>query len=280
MADNIAYIHSNKLAKYNYKYYGKDGSIYIGQKDGRLKKQIISTQADPVDVSLTWGNITGNILNQGDLVTYVTDLIAAITLDDLADVTITTPAAGDVLTYDAVNNIWVNLPGGGGVTTFSAGTTGLTPVAPTAGAVTLGGVLNVVNGGTGVSTVPANGRLLIGNGTGYTVAPLTAGTGISIATGAGSITITNSDRGSSQDIFKNIASPFQTTITADNNNDTLTIIGGTGIGIATNAGTDTITITNTQPGATYTGRIGDVNIDGNNEISTVATFSGFLLMGG
>ena len=145
---------------------------------------------------------------------------------------------------------------------------------------TWSGLLPISRGGTGVSTVPANGQLLIGNGTGYTVATLTASTGISIANGAGSISITNSDRGSSQNIFKNIASPLQSTIVADNNNDTLTIIGGTGISISTNAGTDELTITNTQPGATYTGRIGDVNIDGNNEISTVATFSGFLLMGG
>jgi hypothetical protein len=193
MADNIAYIHSNKLAKYNYKYYGKDGSIYVGQKDGRLKKQVVSTAADPIDISLTWGNITGDILNQTDLVSYVTNLIAAITLDDLADVTITTPVAGDVLTYDAINNIWINAPGGGGggVTTFSAGTTGFTPNVPTAGAVVLAGTLNVANGGTGLSTIPTNGQLLIGNGTGYTLSTITAGPGISVTNAVGSITINN-----------------------------------------------------------------------------------------
>jgi hypothetical protein len=41
----------------------------------------------------------------------------------------------------------------GGVSTFSAGSTGLTPSAATGGAVTLGGVLNVTNGGTGASTL-------------------------------------------------------------------------------------------------------------------------------
>lgn len=39
-----------------------------------------------------------------------------------------------------------------GVTTFSAGTTGLTPSASSSGAITLGGILNVLNGGTGSST--------------------------------------------------------------------------------------------------------------------------------
>jgi hypothetical protein len=42
--------------------------------------------------------------------------------------------------------------GGGGVTTFSAGTTGLTPNTATSGAVTLGGTLAVANGGTGSAT--------------------------------------------------------------------------------------------------------------------------------
>jgi hypothetical protein len=41
---------------------------------------------------------------------------------------------------------------GAGVASISAGTTGLTPSTPTAGAVVLGGVLNVANGGTGTST--------------------------------------------------------------------------------------------------------------------------------
>ena len=54
---------------------------------------------------------------------------------------------------------------------------------------TLGGTLNIANGGTGLSTTPSNGYLLIGNGTNYTSTTLTAGSGISITNGAGSITI-------------------------------------------------------------------------------------------
>jgi hypothetical protein len=47
--------------------------------------------------------------------------------------------------------------GGGGVTSFSAGTTGLTPSTGTTGAVTLAGTLAVANGGTGATTA-ANAR--------------------------------------------------------------------------------------------------------------------------
>jgi hypothetical protein len=51
------------------------------------------------------------------------------------------------------------------------------------------GILPVANGGTGVSTTPANGQILIGNGTGYTVANITAGANVSISNSAGGITI-------------------------------------------------------------------------------------------
>jgi hypothetical protein len=69
-----------------------------------------------------------------------------------------------------------------------------------AGSVSLAvsGVLPVTVGGTGVnaSTV-TDGQLLIGNdaANGFSVAALTAGTGISIANGAGSVTITNTSPG-------------------------------------------------------------------------------------
>lgn len=42
-----------------------------------------------------------------------------------------------------------------GVTTFSAGTTGLTPSSATSGAITLAGTLNILNGGTGQTTALA-----------------------------------------------------------------------------------------------------------------------------
>lgn len=68
----------------------------------------------------------------------------------------------------------------------------------------------------------------------------TAGTGISVS----GTTITNNDRGSSQNIFKNIAVSGQSTVVADSNNDTVTLANGTGITITTNSTTDTITVTN------------------------------------
>ena len=77
--------------------------------------------------------------------------------------------AGHVLTYDVNGNaIWA---------------------APTNSANTISGVVPVANGGTGLSSVPANGQILIGNGSGFTLATLTAGTGITITNTSGTITI-------------------------------------------------------------------------------------------
>lgn len=54
------------------------------------------------------------------------------------------------------------------------------------------GVTPVINGGTGLSTIPTNGQLLIGNGTGYTLNTLGYGAGITVTNAAGAITVANS----------------------------------------------------------------------------------------
>ena len=60
---------------------------------------------------------------------------------------------------------------------------------------TIAGTLPIANGGTNTTSVPANGQLLIGNGTGYTVANLTAGTGMTITNTAGGITLSAPENG-------------------------------------------------------------------------------------
>jgi len=80
-----------------------------------------------------------------------------------------------------------------------------------------------------------------------------AGSGIGVAYSSGTATVTNTDKGSSQNIFKNIAVSGQSTIIADNNDDTLTLVAGNAIVITTDNTTDTVTIasTYTPPTVSY-----------------------------
>ena len=105
-----------------------------------------------------------------------------------------------------------------------------------------------LSAGTGISYDNSTG--VITNSAPDQTVVLTAGTGITTSGTYPNFTITNSDRGSSQNIFKNIAVSGQSTIVADGNNDTLTVASGTGISLATNATSDTLTITNTAPDQT------------------------------
>jgi hypothetical protein len=68
---------------------------------------------------------------------------------------------GKYLTTNGFDTSWATIPTGG-VTTFSAGTTGLTPATATSGAVTLGGTLAVANGGTGVTSSTGSGDNVLG----------------------------------------------------------------------------------------------------------------------
>jgi len=67
--------------------------------------------------------------------------------------------------------------------TFSGG-----PVTDS-GVITMAGTLGISSGGTGLGATPTNGQLLIGNGTGFTLATLTQGANVTITAGTGSITI-------------------------------------------------------------------------------------------
>ena len=97
----------------------------------------------------------------------------------------------------SANPSWATVSGAGTVTSVDAsgGSTGLTfsggPIT-VLGTLTLGGTLGVANGGTALGTTPANGQLLIGNGTGYALATLTAGSNITITNSAGGISIASS----------------------------------------------------------------------------------------
>ena len=57
------------------------------------------------------------------------------------------------------------------------------------------GTLPYTRGGTGLTATPANGQLLIGNGSGFSLGTITAGTNITVTNASGGITISSSGGG-------------------------------------------------------------------------------------
>jgi len=91
-------------------------------------------------------------------------------------------ANGYLLGSDGTTASWVAAPASG-VTSFSAGTTGLTPSSATTGAVTLAGTLAIANGGTNSTATATAGGAAYGTGTAYAVTA--AGTAGQVLTSAG-----------------------------------------------------------------------------------------------
>ena len=72
---------------------------------------------------------------------------------------------------------------------LSGSYTGITGVGTIAAGTWNGSTIGIGYGGTGLTATPTNGQLAIGNGTGYTLSTLTAGTNVSISNTSGGITI-------------------------------------------------------------------------------------------
>ena len=105
-------------------------------------------------------------------------------------------------------------------------------------------VLYSLKGGDGVSVDPGQDPTITNTGAislnGYSgELLLKAGSGIKIK----GLSISNSDTGSSQNIFKNVVVDNQPTVQANSNSDTLTFAGGAGLTLTTDAANKTIIFT-------------------------------------
>ena len=134
------------------------------------------------DVPTLNQNTTGTAANVTGVVAFANGGTGQTTRQDAMDALAGAVTSGQYLRGNGTDVVMSAIQAAD-VPTLNQNTTG------TASNVT--GVVAVANGGTGLSSTPANGALDIGNGTGFTRATLTAGTGVSVSNGAGSITIAN-----------------------------------------------------------------------------------------
>lgn len=149
----------------------------------------------------------------------------------------------DTLVFEGyANGSWEEFAVAGGVTSFSAGSTGLTPSSATTGAITLAGTLNVASGGTGANTLTG---YVYGNGTSV----MTASTTIPTTDLSG--TISNAQLANSAITINgsSVSLGGSVTVTATASNP-LTI--GTGLSGTSYNGSSAVTIAIANTGVTAT----------------------------
>jgi hypothetical protein len=176
------------------------------------------TGAATFNGNITLGNASADTVTVNGTTTFVEDVTIGtakrIIFEGATDNTIETIlTVVDPTTSDKT----VTLPNATGYVALTSSTTGVI----TLGTDTSGNYAEQVSGSDGVSISGAAGE-----GTSYVIA--------------------NTDKGSSQNIFKNVAVSGQSTVVADTNNDTLTLAAAGGITLTTDATTDTVTISSSD----------------------------------
>lgn len=122
------------------------------------------------------------------------------------------------------------------------------------------GIVPVSSGGTGLSTTPTNGQLLIGNGAKYTLNTLAVGNGILVTNGIGTITLDNTG------VLSNIAGAGISVSNATGNVN----IANTGV-LSFSGGTTGLTPATTTTGAvSLAGTLGIANGGTNGSASPTA----------
>ena len=177
--------------------------------------------------TIATGTWQGTIVNPTYGGTGVNNGSRTITLNT-GNLTVTAPAGGSSVTVPATGTL---------VGSDDTGTVTSTMIAD-------GTIVNAdINANAAIAITKLANSTISGISLGQDLATLTIGSGLSGGSynGGTAVTIANSDKGSTQNIFKNIAVAGQTTVTANSNNDTFTLVAGPNVAIATDGNAKTVT---------------------------------------
>jgi hypothetical protein len=186
-----------------------DGQLLIGNSTGNTLAKATLTAGSGISITNGSGSISIAATNSGT-VTSVTGTSPVVSSGG------TTPAISLAASYGDTQNPYASKTanfvlaspnGSAGVPTFRAIVAADVPTLnqnTTGTASNVTGTVAVANGGTGLTTTPANGALDIGNGTGFTRTTLTAGSNITITNASGSITIASTASGGGSSSGANI----------------------------------------------------------------------------
>ena len=186
---------------------GKDGKDGLNGKDGQDGQDGVSVTDAKIDFdgSLVITLSTGQELNVGEVVapdlaekikvisTMSTNGAVAI-LDEGTSITSGVKkinfVGASVTATNSGDDVTVTVSGGGSGTVTSVAATVPSFLSVTGSPITTSGTLAIA-----LASTPTNGQLLIGNGTGFSYATLTAGSNITITNSSGGITIASSGGG-------------------------------------------------------------------------------------
>lgn len=218
---------------------GQDSSFYLDFGNQLNKPFVFQTisSTGQTNIAATQYNDTLAI-EAGNGITVSTDNVTkSLTIDGKSyELTLTSNVNGpfiNITDESAVDNSIQLLAGSGIAYVTNAGNKTIT-ISATASVDTFKNI--VVSGQPTVSAA------------GTDILTFTAGTNIQLSTNSETknITISAVGVGGASNTFANITVAGQNTLIADDPNDTMTIVAGSGISLTTNAITDTLTINNTQ----------------------------------
>ena len=198
------------------------------------------------------------------------NLADAVTIRNTTGTGISIPAGEVKIVFNDGTNVTDASPAGG-----VSNVTASAPIASSGGAtpnISLTGTVPIANGGTGQTGTPTNGQLLIGNGSGFTRATLTAGSNVTITNAAGGITIAATTSGGGGDIpagtsmmFVQTSAPTGWTKSTAHNNKALRVVSGT----ASSGGS--VAFTTAFASQSVSGSIGNTTADGTVGSTTLVT---------